>query len=51
MQHSTWDDDENGECAELHENAEENTTDWDDFDASIRSDSDAWRERAGAHRD
>ena len=55
MQHSTWDDEEldtNGESMDNNgENNGDDTVNWEDFDASIRSDSDAWRERAGAHRD
>lgn len=59
MQHSTWDDEElntNGEGMEMdgEYNGEDNgddTVDWEDFDASIRSDCDAWSELTGAHRD
>lgn len=55
MQLCTWDNDEldtNGEGMETDgEMNGENTVDWSDFDASIRSDSDAWSELTGAHRD
>jgi hypothetical protein len=51
MQHSTWDDDENDECADLHENTEDCAHDWDAFDASIRSDDAHWHEYTGARRD
>ena len=59
MQLCTWDNDEldtNGEGMETDgemngENNGDDTVDWEDFDASIRSDCDAWRELTDAHRD
>lgn len=51
-QHSTWDDDEIE--ITIHDNGEgddDDTTDWDDFDRSIRSDDAHWHERVGAGRD
>ena len=50
-QHSTWDDDETE--ITMHDNGEgdDDGTDWEAFDASIRSDDAQWHERVGALRD
>lgn len=49
-QHYTWDDDED-EITMPDDGDDDDTTDWDAFDRSIRSDDAHWHERVGADRD